>query len=153
MPLDSISSMPSTMSLAGRVSWRAPHLSNHPLQNSEHIFGASGRSSPRRRNCWSILAPVPKFIVHTRSSRPFFVKFDDQSHWKRAGPTSLPSAFFLYQLAFSTSRISLTYALSSPYEPYSFSTCTIMIGPPFWMVSGASCWATFSSNIFTRSMK
>lgn len=41
MPLDNISSMPAIMSAAGRVSWLAPHLSNQPLQNSEHISGLS----------------------------------------------------------------------------------------------------------------
>ena len=84
MPFDSISSIPAVILAAGRVSWRAPHLSNHPLQNSEHIFGSSGRSSPRRLNWASMLAPVPKFIVHVRSWRPFFVKLLAQSHWKSA---------------------------------------------------------------------
>ena len=140
----SISSMPSTMSFAGRVSWLAPHLSNHPLQNSEHIRGALGRSSFRRANSWSIFAPVPKFIVHTRSGKPFFSKFELQSHWKRRQEL---------HVSLSISRIAEIYSLSSPYEPYSFSTCTMMIGPPFCMVSGANCSPTFCSNIFTRSIK
>ena len=161
MFLDSISSMPSTMSLAGRVSWLAPHLSNHPLQNSEHISGAFGRSSFRRANSWSIFAPVPKFIVHTRSGKPFFSKLLDQSHWKsvmscaRLCRLASPRTPCLPELHVSLiiSRIAEIYSLSSPYEPYSFSTCTMMIGPPFWMVSGASCSPTFCSNIFTRSIK
>ena len=32
------------------------------------------------------------------------------------------------------SRILATYGLFLPYEPYSFSTCTIIIGPPLAMV-------------------
>ena len=145
MPFDSISSIPATMSSALRVSWRAPHLSNHPLQNSEHIRGELGRSSFRRRNCSSILAPVPKFMVHTRSSRPLLVKLLDQSHWNRV-TLSNPDALTM-------SRISDTYGLSTPYEPYSFSTCTMMIGPPFSIVSEANCLPTSFSNILTRSMK
>ncbi len=31
---------------------------------------------------------------------------------------------------------------SSPKEPYSFSTCTPMIGPPRVTCSGASSWPT-----------
>ena len=82
IPFESISSMPPTMASAGRVSWRAPHLSNHPLQNSEHISGDCGRSWRRRLNCASMSEPVPKFIVHTRSSSPLRVKLLAQSHWK-----------------------------------------------------------------------
>ena len=73
--------MPAFILSAGRVSCRAPHLSNHPLQNSEHISGDVGRSSFSRLNWLSMSAPVPKFIVHVRSSRPFFVKLLAQSHW------------------------------------------------------------------------
>ena len=54
------------------------HLSNQPLQNSEHISGLSGRSFFSGANCWSMLAPVPKFMVHTRSWSPFLVKLDAQ---------------------------------------------------------------------------
>ena len=106
MPLESISSIPAIMSAAGRVSWLAPHLSNHPLQNSEHINGLSGRTSFSFANCWSMLAPVPKFIVHTKSSRPLLRKFDDQSHWNNV---TFSPKFFL-----SISRICDTYGLSIP---------------------------------------
>src|SRR5574344_816460 len=98
IPFESISRIPATISLAGRVSWRAPHLSNHPLQNSEHIFGAFGRNSPSLLNCWSILAPVPKFIVQQRSSHPLFVKLLLQSHWNRV-TLSNPAPFTMSLIA------------------------------------------------------
>ena len=86
--------------------WFAPHLSNHPLQNSEHMRGELGLTSLSLRNCSSILAPVPKFIVQTRSSRPLLRKLLAQSHWKRA---TLSKPTLRRQ-----SRISLTYGLSTP---------------------------------------
>ena len=79
----SISLMPCTISLTGRVSCFRPQWSNHPLQNSLHINGVSGRSSFSFLNCWSILAPVPKLMVQIRSSSAFRVKLLLQSHWKR----------------------------------------------------------------------
>ena len=79
-----------------------PHLSNHPLQNSEHIFGAFGRTSPRRLNWLSMLAPVPKFMVQVKSSRPLLRKLEDQSHWK--------SSTLSKPLSFTMSRMALTQA-------------------------------------------
>ncbi len=93
------------MSSAGRVSWLAPHLSNHPLQNSEHIRGLSGRNCFSRSNCWSMLAPVPKFIVQSKSSKPLSVKFDDQSHW---------NSVMSPKPARTMSLICEMYSLSSP---------------------------------------
>ncbi len=145
MPFDSISSIPSIIFSAGRVSWLAPHLSNQPLQNSEHIRGLSGRTFFSFANCWSMFAPVPKFIVQIRSSRPLLRKFDDQSHWN--------SVTLSPKLRRSMSRMLPTYSLSVPYEPYSFSTCTMMIGPPLATVRSPTCSATAFWNLSTRSRK
>ena len=79
----SMSLMPLTMVAASRVSCLRPQWSNHPLQNSLHMSGVSGRSSFSFLNCCSMLAPVPKFTVQSRSSSALLVKLELQSHWKR----------------------------------------------------------------------
>ncbi len=79
----SIVFMPVIISLVGRVSCGAPHLSNHPLQYSLHIRGVLGRIFFRGANSSSGLAQVPKLMVHRRSSSPLRWKLEDQSHWNR----------------------------------------------------------------------
>ena len=44
------------------------------------------------------------------------------------------------------------YGLSIPNEPYSFSTCTIIILPPLLIWRSASCLPTSFINNFTRSI-
>ena len=139
-----MSLIPLTIVAASRVSCLRPQWSNHPLQNSLHINGVSGRSSFSLRNCSSMFAPVPKFTVQSRSSSALFVKLELQSHWNKG--TSVNPAFF------TMSRIAETYGLSIPYEPYSFSTCTMMMFPPRVICKSASCLPTSFMKMPTRSI-
>ena len=134
IPCASIQSNPSAALSAGTELCFSPHASNHPTQNSPHMRGTPWRNLSKTANFFSGESFAPKLMTEsTPGNVPSASLLGSPSEVKSV--TSNPASKIILRTA---SR----YVLSLPNEPYSFSTCVMMIGPPRVICSGASCRPT-----------